>query len=484
MSLRHFLFKNTSTKQTVTKNIFWLIASETLGRPLRMILIIYAARVLGVSGWGVFSYAISVGTLIMTFSDIGLGGYVTREISQRKEGHQAFVSSAFFLKGALLLASTLLVIVVGPLISHIAEAKALFPLIALVLFFDSLRNFGFAINLASEKMETEMLVTVITNAVILVLGIVLLKHRPVPTSMAIAYAIGSAAGFIAIAYLIRKDIARLIGKVDRKTMLSVVRTTWALALVTLIGSIMANTDIYMLGIWKTPTEVGLYASAQRIQQFILMLPSMIATTTFPLLSRLAHADKGSSRTTFEKTLSFVMIVGIPIACGGGFFARDIILLIFGADYIGAVPIFQVLIATLLAAFPLVILSNAVFAFNKQKSTAFAYAFGVAANIALNLLLIPKLGAVGSAIATAAATIIITSILWKKLKSVLYFEIAPRLKKTFLAVLIMISITVLLKQLGVYSIVNMLISAFVYFGALIMFKEPALLEIRNIFKSTL
>ena len=46
---------------------------------------------------------------------------------------------------------------------------------------------------------------------------------------------------------------------------------------------MGNTDIFMLGIWKDSTEIGLYSSAQRIQQFIIMIPSMFATATFPLI---------------------------------------------------------------------------------------------------------------------------------------------------------------------------------------------------------
>ena len=34
------------------------------------------------------------------------------------------------------------------------------------------------------------------------------------------------------------------------------------AIVTLIGTIMGNTDIYMLGLWKTPEAIGIYSAAQ------------------------------------------------------------------------------------------------------------------------------------------------------------------------------------------------------------------------------
>ena len=173
--LTRFFLKNTEKKQTVMKNSFWLFLSEASGRLLKMALIIYAARVLGAEGWGIFSYAISIGSLMMIFSDIGLGSLITREISQKKEGYLEYVSTAIFLRNAVLLISTILVFIVIPYISHIEEAKTLFPLIAMIFFFDSLRELLIAINRASEKMEREMIVKTVMGLATFVSGIILLK---------------------------------------------------------------------------------------------------------------------------------------------------------------------------------------------------------------------------------------------------------------------------------------------------------------------
>ena len=197
-SIKEFLFKNTTNKQTFAKNTFWLGASEVSGRLLKMGLIIYAARVLGADGWGTFSYALSVASLLMIFSDIGLGGLITREIVQEKDGHVNFISTAIFLKNIVLVASLVLVIVICPIISNIPSANTLFPLVAVIFLFDALRELGFSINRAREKMEREMSVKTIMSIVILVLGILLLQINAEPRSIAIAYAVGSAVGFIII----------------------------------------------------------------------------------------------------------------------------------------------------------------------------------------------------------------------------------------------------------------------------------------------
>src|SRR3989344_4832399 len=196
--LRNFFFANSNTRQTIIKNTFWLFSGEALGRLIKLGLIVYAARELGAEGWGIFAYALSIASLLMIFSDIGIESLVAREISQKKDDHKMFISAAFLLKSIILTISIALVIFVSPFISNITEARELFFIIALIFFFDVVRNMGLAINRVMEKMEREMIIKVIMNFVILGLGIVLLKMNPSPLSLAIAYTAGSGVGALFI----------------------------------------------------------------------------------------------------------------------------------------------------------------------------------------------------------------------------------------------------------------------------------------------
>ncbi len=120
----------------------------------------------------------------------------------------------------------------------------------------------------------------------------------------------------------------------KKAFLLIFKTTWPFALITLVTSLMANTDIYMLGIWRNATEIGLYSSVQRIQSFIIILPSILATASFPLISRLAENDKKKFGTILGKTIVISLSLGIPIALGGTLLAKDIVPLVFGPTYTG------------------------------------------------------------------------------------------------------------------------------------------------------
>ena len=477
--IKKFFFKNTNNKQTVIKNTFWLFAGEASGRILKIVLIIYATRKLGVNGWGVFSYAISVASLLMIFSDIGISSLITREAIQEKENYKKFISATLLLKSVILLISTTLVIFLSQYMSNVKEAKALFPVIGIFLFFDSIRDIGFAINRILEKMELETFIKIFLNVIILIFGIILIKVNPLPVSMATAYAIGSASGTLLLLIIIRKKIKEFFVRTNIETLKLVLKTITPFAIIAVTANIMANADIYMLGIWKSPEVIGIYSAAQRFYQFILIIPSMIATATFPLMSRLANKDDQKFQVVFEKTLSIFMIIALPIALGGFALADQIIPLTFGAEYIKAIPVMQIFMITLIFTFPMLLLSNTIFVYNKQKKLIWANIFGVLADVFFNFLLIKKFGANGDAMATLISIAIITMLLWINMKKINDFQISIWLKKIILSTLIMVCSILILKHFGINVILNMLISTAVYFGFLILMKRTILRELKEI-----
>ena len=474
-----FLFVNNNTKQIIVKNTFWLFAGESLGRLIKLGLIVYAARELGAGGWGIFAYALSIASLLMIFSDMGIENLVAREISQKKYNHKMFISAAFLLKSIILTISITLVIFVSPYISNITEARGLFFIIAVIFFFDVIRNMGFAINRVMEKMEREMMTKVTMNFVILGLGIVLISMNPSPLSLAIAYATGSATGALLILSCIRKNIIEFITKTNTEAVKLVLETALPFAVMALVGSIMGNTDIFMLGIWKAPEDIGLYAAAQRFFQFIIIVPSMIASASFPLMARLANKDNEKFKVVLEKTLEVFMLIGIPITFGGLILANQIIPLVFGQAYLEAIPVFQILMIMLLVSFPLILLINSIFVYNQQKKLVAANIFGVIMNVILNFFLIPKFGITGAAVATLASTSIITWTMWRKMKKINNFEILPTLKTVILPVMVMSLIILILKYFGIGVIFNIIISSAVYFWVLFSIKRSIFTELKEI-----
>ncbi len=477
--IKEFLFENRTIRQTVAKNTFWLFGGEISSRLLRAAIVIYAARVLGAEGWGVFSYAITLAAFFTIFSDIGLSALLTREAAKNPAMREKYLSTAFFIKLILLLFSVGLIILIAPMFTKIEAIKALLPIIALILVFDGLREFGFSLNRALEKMEWEALVKILTNFSVAALGFIFLIISTTAKSLAIAYTIGSATGFLAIIWVLRPYFRNLFSNFTKNLLWPIFSSAWPFALLGFLGAIMINTDIIMLGWFRTSQEVGFYSASQRPIQFFYIIPTLLATAIFPTFARLAKKDNQKFRQVLEKSLTLVLLLGIPLVFGGVILGKEIILLLFGSQYLSSVIAFQTLLITILIIFPSALIGNAIFAYDEQKKFIGFLALGALGNVALNYFLIPRFGIEGAAAATVGAQLLANGFVWFKMKKINYFSVFPYLKKILLATAIMAIIVFILRYLGVNLFINLIASMTIYFGLLIILKESILKEIRSI-----
>ncbi len=479
--IKSFLFENKSTRQTVAKNTFWLFFGEISSRVLRGAIVIYAARVLGADGWGVFSYAITFAALFTIFSDLGLGAILTRESAKNPELRPQYLSTSLFIKLSLVGISVVLIIFAAPLFTKIPSAKTLLPIVALILVFDGLREFGFSLNRAMEKMESEAFTKTVTNLLITALGFLFLMTSKTAESLAWSYTIGSAVGFLIMIWTLRKYFTNLVSNFSKKLLWPIFSAAWPFTLMGILGAIMLNTDTIMLGWYKTAEELGFYSAAQRPIQLIYILPSLIGTAVFPSFARLAKRDNEKFRQILEKSIGMVLMVGLPIILGGLIVGKDLMLLVFGNEYLPAVTTFKILLITILFVFPGAFLGNAIFAYDAQKKFIGFLAIGALGNILFNYLLIPRFGIEGSAIATVAAQLLANGFGWYNMKKINNFCIMPHLKKTFAATILMSIFTYIFYMLKISVFINLPLSVIIYFAVLYLLKEPFLAEVKSIFR---
>ena len=90
--IRTLLFDNQTIKQTIFKNISWLTFETVISKLLMLVLLIYAARVLGATEYGKFTFALAFISLFAIFHEFGLPHIVTREFSREKEREKEFYS--------------------------------------------------------------------------------------------------------------------------------------------------------------------------------------------------------------------------------------------------------------------------------------------------------------------------------------------------------------------------------------------------------
>lgn len=475
--IKCFLFENQNQKQTLAKNTFWLFTGQLSGRFLRAGLVIFAARILGPESWGAFSYVMGLIAFLLILSDIGIGAIVTRESAKDPEKSAEYFSTAFFLKIFLLLTATIILIFGAPYLTKIPEARALMRLVILLLIFDSLRNFGFAISRALEQMQWEAFNEFLTNFFIIAVGFYALIKFPSSESLAYAYIIGTGIGLLAMIWTLRRYFKKIFTHFNGKLILPIIYSSLPFAFASFLGAIMINTDLIMLGWMRSPEEIGFYSAAQKPIQLLYTMAGLFATSLFPLLSRL-HKENNKERikNIFEQSLTASLFVALPTAIVGLPLGADLIRFLFGSEYLPAVEAFQILLLTLLIIFPSVIVSNTLLAFNEQKKFIRFSLIGAVGNVIFNFLLIPYLGILGCAISTLIAQILANAFIWKKMDNLMHFRILNRIWKIIFASIASAGLAILFQSAGFPILFIIALSAGAYIAILLLLKEPMLKNI--------
>ncbi|MEK7612068.1 MAG: oligosaccharide flippase family protein [Patescibacteria group bacterium] len=409
--------ENLPFSQKIIKNTIWLFSGQLISRMLRAIIVIYAARVLGVEGWGAFSYALGIATFLTIFSDVGMNALITRESVQSPAMRARYLSTAFWIKAGLVISITLITLFLLPKIATIPSSGSILAVLLIVFAFDTFRDLGTAIARSLQRMELEAMSQIVTNAAIVVASLIMIAILPTGRSLGIGYAIGSGIGFAIVFFALRKHLTGMLSSLQISLILPIIKNAWPFGLLGIMGIIMLNTDIIMIGWLRNAEDVGYYSVAQKVMQLLYVIPALLSTSVFPTLAFFARNNQEKARKILEQMIGGVTLLAVPVTILGLVFARHIIVILFGPTYTPAIVSFEILMLTILIVYPSTLLGNAIFAYNQQRKFILFVVVALIGNIIFNFLLIPRFGIAGSAIATALTQLITNILIWRSIKKI-------------------------------------------------------------------
>ena len=171
--------------------------------------------------------------------------------------------------------------------------------------------------------------------------------------------------------------------------------------VTVASVIYLRIDQVMLHSMAGDFVLGHYAAAVRVSELFEALPAAFGSALFPLLC-ISLADRPRFRRHVDIGFRYMTLAGagLSVACCLG--ARPIMHLYGGAKYSDSAPLLAVLIWSEIPIFFASTFTNGLMAASLQKLVLWPTVAGAALNIALNLYLIPRWGALGASWATVIA----------------------------------------------------------------------------------
>ena len=160
-------------------------------------------------------------------------------------------------------------------------------------------------------------------------------------------------------------------------------------------------DVQLLGAFGVPSsEVALYAIAVSVVAPLRVVPGAIGTALLPELSGATERQAAETTAAVVRMAALLMLVIAAALAAVGSFAIPIL---FGASYRPAVTPFLVLLPGLTTVTVSRLLARYFAAVGRPRALWGIGALGVAANVGLNLWLIPRMGILGSATAALCST---------------------------------------------------------------------------------
>jgi O-antigen/teichoic acid export membrane protein len=188
--------------------------------------------------------------------------------------------------------------------------------------------------------------------------------------------------------------------------------TWQLTLLAAVNSVLWDrSELLFLEQWHEVHQLAFYSLSFGITQQILMLPQVFASATSANLLVEQGRDPSSLGRVAAVVVRYVALLALPMTLGAAALSPSIVHLLYGAAYAPAAPVFAVLAAgAALVAF-LASAQNLLIATEKQ-GLLLRWTLAVAAlKVLLDLLIVPKGGAVGAAFANALSQSVAVIGMW-------------------------------------------------------------------------
>lgn len=389
----------------LTRNIVIKLASELMGRMASFGLMIMAARQLGAAAFGWYNYGLALGFILAQLADMGLQLLISREVAVHNRQAQPQVQTAFYLKIILTL-----------------------PVVLLLLFFT--RAYAFPIRLSLILIGFMLLSQTYLEFVGYVFrGRQMLAHEAwLLAGVRIILAVGggiilavgggllalSSSGLFLMLVVTGIGLTQLgrlgwlhsptsaAGKFVAVEMRGLLAQSWPLGIAIFLSIAYTRLGVLLLQYRLDETAVAQFSAAARLVEPMQIIPSSLLAAAFPVLAAAWKSDPARARRLGWFIGLFLVGCAVIVVAVGWVAAAWLLPWLYGEGYAVAVPLFKLLLLTLLPAFLNFSLTHHLIARHQQRYIVWYMAIMLLMHAGLTWVWIAQWGTAAPAISMIVA----------------------------------------------------------------------------------
>ncbi|MEW6510654.1 MAG: oligosaccharide flippase family protein [Bacteroidota bacterium] len=410
-------------------NMAWVGAASAASALLGAVSSGIYGRTLGVADFGILTLIVSLMTMMVSFSDLGISGSIVRFASEaigRNDTNRVRSVLSVALKGKVMLSAVVVLgalLFLNPIVSAVfsradEQITSYFLLSLVAVAAGMAASFLPPIYQSYQRFRTQAIIATVPP--LLKVGAVAIFAFGISSltiGIGIWIEVGTAVVLFTLGWMWLPVRGLQWGGGDgglRRQMLSFNKWLSVYYVLNLVGG---RVDLFLVGGILDAHALGLYGSASKIASMVLIASNAYLTVLLPDLSSALNPDLLRKKVGQAFTVGAFFVAGIAVLA---LLADLVILVIFGGAFAGASAVLRIMCIGLTFTVLATPLNAALFARGESFAFPVMSAAAIAALLLGNAFLIPRFGVEGGAAAysLSGAVGFLTS-------TVIYFGISRR-----------------------------------------------------------
>ena len=402
------------------KNVSWIFLGNVAHAVLSFLLNIVVARILNLNDNGMLTYATSWIAFFTSVGTLGFHGIISREFSKNEDRGNEYLWSCITARVLFsLIAIASLQIIARVSSPNEPELHIIILCQSMQLLFGSFDMFIYWYRYKNQANITAVyrLIAFGISAAWRLFSIAVLKSLPL-------YVLGIVAetalfvGFLIIFY--RKHYTHKLS-VSKTTILMMLRTSYPFIFSAILSTIYGQADKIMLKSMIDNSAVALYNASTIVAGLVVIIPTTLIEGFRPDIMDAKLHDEALYQRRLRQLYAIIFWACIAYGLFITVFAKQIILLLYGQKYLGAVSSLSLVVWYTSFSYFGAINNVYMIAEDKIKWVQVTTLIGAIGNVILNYFLISIWGIVGASLA---------SLLTQFLANFVLMAVIPDLRKGF------------------------------------------------------
>lgn len=402
-------------QKKLLSGLFWLLLANLLVKPFWLLGIeVGVQNAVGIDTYGFYFSIFNLAFIFNILLDLGVTNFNTRNIARHPQLISKHLGGILGLKLCLLALYLVVTFTVGMLMGYGSDEFRLLAWLTLCQFLNSLILYLRSNFEGLLLFKWDSLFSVLDRVLMILICGCLLWGPKLSVSdfhfsifhfvyaQVVAYVLTALLALVVIA---RKAKLRRL-RWDYRFFLVILRKSAPFALLVLLMASYNRIDPILLRRLACDAEAGIYAGAFRLLDALTMICYLVSVPLLPVFSKLCKEIKSTPHSPLIDVVRLVfwpMIlfsVGSAVLCS--LMAEPLMTLLYHDKFASYVPVFRVIIFGLIPIGITYIFGTLLTAGGYLRQLNLFAVGSLVLNVVVNILLIPRLGAVGSAWASLSA----------------------------------------------------------------------------------